>query len=251
MNTIVLDVQQVSYRFDSRPVLDHISLRLHQGEMLGLVGPNGSGKTVLLKIILGLLPKQTGDIKWFNQSLGQFNDWSRLGYVSQKANSFNSGFPATVEEVVTMGLTGKLGLFRRPGKKQKELVAEAIETVDLTPYADRNIGQLSGGQQQRVFIARALVSDPEVLILDEPTVGVDAKSEARFYELLETLNKEKKISMILVSHDLGAISTRMDSIACLNQHLHFHGKAEEFERMRSEILLRSYGHDVHILHHGH
>jgi zinc transport system ATP-binding protein len=251
MNNVVLDVQQLSYRFDSRPVLDNISFQLHKGEMLGLVGPNGSGKTVLLKVLLGLLPLQTGKVKWFDQPLDQFKNWSRIGFVSQKANSFNSGFPATVHEVVMMGLTGKLGLFRRPGKPGRERVRQILETVELSKFAEQNIGQLSGGQQQRVFIARALVSDPEILILDEPTVGIDANSEARFYELLQALNEEKEISMILVSHDLGAVSTKMDSVACLNQRLHFHGQAEEFERMRSEILLRSYGHDVHVIHHGH
>lgn len=251
MSHVVLDVQNISYRFESRPVLENISFQLFHGEMLGLVGPNGSGKTVLLKVLLGLLPLQEGKIQWLGKSLNQFNDWSRLGYVSQKANSFNSGFPATVQEVIMMGLSGKIGLFRRPGSYERDLVQQAMETVGLKDFAKRNIGQLSGGQQQRVFIARAIVSDPEVLILDEPTVGVDAKSEAQFYELLQKLNMEKKLSIILVSHDLGAISTKMDTIACLNQHLHFHGNAEEFERQREEIMLRSYGHDVHVIHHGH
>jgi zinc transport system ATP-binding protein len=251
MTHIVLDVQKVSYRFDSRPALENISFQLYQGEMMGIVGPNGSGKTVLLKVLLGLLPLQEGKIQWFGQQLDQFKNWSRLGYVSQKANSFNTGFPATVQEVVMMGLTGKMGLFRRPGKLERQRVEEAIEIVNLTEFTHRNIGQLSGGQQQRVFIARSLVSEPEVLILDEPTVGIDAKSEARFYDLLQTLNQEKNISIILVSHDLGAVSTKMDTIACLNQHLHFHGAAEEFERNRQEILLRSYGHDVHVLQHNH
>jgi zinc transport system ATP-binding protein len=251
MSHVVLDVQNVSYRFESRPVLENISFQLLQGEMLGLVGPNGSGKTVLLKVLLGLLPLQAGKVHWLGKPLDQFSDWSRLGYVSQKANSFNSGFPATVQEVVMMGLSGKMGLFRRPGAFERDLVQQAIDTVGLKDFAERNIGQLSGGQQQRVFIARAIVSDPDVLILDEPTVGVDAKSEAQFYELLKNLNNEKKLSIILVSHDLGAISTKMDTIACLNQHLHFHGNAEEFERKRSEIMLRSYGHDVQVIHHGH
>ncbi|WP_276916041.1 metal ABC transporter ATP-binding protein [Aneurinibacillus aneurinilyticus] len=251
MNDIILDVQHVSYRYGNKHVLEDVSLQLHQGEMLGLVGPNGSGKSTLLKIILGALPMQKGNVFWFGKPLNKFGDWPRIGYVSQKANSFNTGFPATVFEVVMMGLTSKIGLFRRPGKREKERVREAIAIVGMGEFENRNIGRLSGGQQQRVFIARALVSDPDVLILDEPTVGVDAQSEAQFYELLKQLNEERRISIVLVSHDLGAVSTKMHSIACLNRKLHFHGRAEEFERMRPEILLGSYGHDVHVLHHDH
>jgi zinc transport system ATP-binding protein len=251
VSDIILDVKHISYRYGSKPVLEDVSFQLHKGEMMGLVGPNGSGKSTLLKIILGAIPMQEGSVEWFGKPLRKFDQWSRIGYVSQKANSFNTGFPATVFEVVMMGLTGKMGLFRRPGKREKERVQEAIATVGMGEFGNRNIGRLSGGQQQRVFIARALVSDPDVLILDEPTVGVDAHSEAQFYELLRKLNEERHISMILVSHDMGAVSTKMHSIACLNHRLHFHGGAEEFERMRPEILLRSYGHDVHVLHHDH
>lgn len=251
MSDVVLNISDVSFRFETRPILNNISFQLHRGEMMGLVGPNGSGKSVLLKVLLGLLPLQSGKVEWFGRPLQDFHDWSKLGFVSQKANSFNSGFPATVEEVVLMGRTGKLGLFRRPSTQDRQLVETALEKVGLENFRHRNIGQLSGGQQQRVFIARALVSDPEILILDEPTVGIDAESEAKFYHLLDSLNKEKNISIILVSHDLGAISTKMDTIACLNGSLHFHGEAEEFERRKTEILSHSYGHDVHILSHHH
>ncbi len=251
MSEIVLNVDDVSFRYGNQQVLDHVTFQLRRGEMLGLVGPNGSGKSTLLKNILGLLPNQEGSISWFGVPLHRLKNRWRIGYVSQKANSFNSGFPATVQEVVLMGLTGKLGLFRRPGKAEKEKVHEAIARVGLSGLEQRNIGKLSGGQQQRVFIARALVSEPEVLILDEPTVGVDARSENEFYDLLLSLNVEKNISLILVSHDMGVVSKKMQSIACLNHKLHFHGKAEEFERRRPEILLRSYGHDVHILQHSH
>lgn len=251
MNDIVLAVKDISFRYGSQIVLDNVSFQLRKGEMLGLVGPNGSGKSTLLKVILGLVPGQNGTVSWFGEPLQKMKDRWKIGYVSQKANSFNSGFPATVQEVILMGLTGKIGLFHRPGKVEKEKVSEAIARVGLTGLENRNIGRLSGGQQQRVFIARALVSDPEVLILDEPTVGVDARSEEEFYQLLQSLNEEKNISLILVTHDMGVVSKKMQSIACLNHQLHFHGNAEEFERRRPEILLRSYGHDVHVLHHGH
>lgn len=251
MSSLLLDVNQLSYRYDRRKVLDNVSLRLHEGEMLGLVGPNGSGKSTLLKVMLGLLPLQEGEVRWYGTELAKFKDWFKIGYVSQKANSFNSGFPATVFEVVSMGITGKLGLFKRLGRKEREQIEAAIEMVDLAGYIKQNIGELSGGQQQRVFIARALVSNPKVLILDEPTVGVDAKSEAQFYQLLKRLNREHRLSILLVSHDLGVVSKEMDTIACLNQKIHFHGGTREFEEHRDEILLRSYGHDVQVLHHVH
>lgn len=239
MNTVILSVEGVSYRYDNRVALEDIQLQLHRGEMLGLVGQNGSGKSTLLKVILGILPLQIGAVRWFGTELFRFQQWSKIGYVSQKANSYNSGFPATVEEVVGMGLTGKLGLFRRVGKKEKRIIHEAIGTVGLGDYIHQNIGELSGGQQQRAFIARAIVSNPEVLILDEPTVGVDAQNESFFYDLLQHLNQERNLSIILVSHDLSMVSKRMDTVACLNQRLYYHGNAKQFEQ------------ELQVLHHHH
>jgi zinc transport system ATP-binding protein len=251
MNPILLDARNIHFFFEDRQVLEDVSFQLHRGEMLGLVGPNGSGKTVLLKLLLNLLPLQHGSVQWFGHDLKHFENWPKLGYVSQKSNSFNSGFPATVREVVLMGLTAKLGWFRRPGRLEDEKVLRALSDVGMADFADRNIGQLSGGQQQRVFIARALVSDPEVLILDEPTVGIDADNEAKFYQLLQNLNQDRNLSIILVSHDLGAVSTVMDTIACLNKKLHYHGSAKDFEHHRDQVMERTYGHEVHVLHHNH
>lgn len=251
MTDLLLNVNNVSFRYEQRIVLDEVSLQLRRGEMLGLVGPNGSGKSTLLKVMLGLLPLQAGQVEWFGTPLAMFRQWSRIGYVSQKSNSFNTGFPATVEEVVAMGLTGKLGLFRSIGKAERQLIRTAIDTVGLDTYYKQNIGALSGGQQQRVFIARALVSDPEVLILDEPTVGVDSQNELFFYDLLQTLNADRGLSIVLVSHDMGVVSKRMHSIACLNQRLFFHGNAAQFEHDREHILQQAYGKEMHILHHDH
>ncbi|CAM3444006.1 metal ABC transporter ATP-binding protein [Hydrogenibacillus schlegelii] len=247
----VLEAENITFRYEAEPVLNHVSLTLHRGELLGLVGPNGSGKSTLLKIILGLLPLQEGSVRWFGTPIERFRDWGRIGYVSQKAASFNTGFPATVEEVVRMGLTARLGLFRRPGRREAEKVLEALDFVGMADVRHRHIGALSGGQQQRVFIARALVGDPDVLILDEPTVGVDARSEERFYALLEKLHRERDLSIILVSHDLGVVSEKMDTIACLNHELFYHGSAAGFRAEREAIVGRTYGHGMAILSHGH
>ncbi|MBT9252272.1 MAG: metal ABC transporter ATP-binding protein, partial [Brockia lithotrophica] len=237
----VLELRGITFAYDRLPVLEDVSLTLHRGELLGLVGPNGSGKSTLVRIALGLLRPDAGSVVWFGTPLEKFRAWSRVGYVSQKAASFNLGFPASVAEVVTMGLTGKLGLFRFPGRREREKVREALETVGMSAFADRPVGRLSGGQQQRVFIARALVSDPEVLILDEPTVGVDARSEAEFYALLEKLNGERKLSILLVSHDLGAVSERMHTVVVLNRRVFFAGSAADFRARWESVLREAYG----------
>lgn len=248
----VIELNHVSYRYDSTSlVLEDIHLTMFQGDFLGLVGPNGSGKSTLIKIILGLLKPQHGEIKLLGNPIQSFRDWSRISYVSQKANSFNTGFPATVFEVVSTGLFGKMGLFKWIGRKEKELIQHAIEMVGLGDVAKRNIGRLSGGQQQRAFIARALVSHPELLILDEPTVGVDAESERRFFELIEKLRMELGITILLVSHDIGAITKKVSHVACLNKKLYFHGDSRDFVHQQEQILTAAYGHEVRILRHAH
>ncbi|UTR09384.1 metal ABC transporter ATP-binding protein [Evansella sp. LMS18] len=247
----VLEIENLSYSYGRRNAIENINLKIREGSFLGLVGPNGSGKSTLIKSILGLLTPQKGTVKIFGKSLNKFRDWSRIGFVSQKANSFNSGFPATVYEVVSMGLYGKIGMFRFLTKKHKEKIIEAIEQVGMEDYVNQNIGQLSGGQQQRVFIARALVSEPSLLILDEPTVGVDARSVNNFYTMLKQLNEEKGITLILVTHDIGAMSEYVTDVACINKFLHFHGGAQEFEFQQEEMMSALYGHDVQVLTHNH
>ena len=154
----ILNVNNLSYKYTKDKVLEDVSLEVPKGAFLAIVGPNGSGKSTLLKLILGLLKTQTGTIELFGENIRQFKDWQKIGFVSQKANSFNSGFPATVFEVVQSGLTKKIGLFKFVSKADKQKVKKALESVDMLSYQNRNIGELSGGQQQRVFIARSLVS---------------------------------------------------------------------------------------------
>jgi zinc transport system ATP-binding protein len=249
-NEILIDIENLSFRYDEQYVLDDINLSIPRGAFLGLVGPNGSGKSTLLKIILGLLQPSVGDITLFGDKVGKFKQWHKIGYVSQKANSFNTGFPATVFEVVSTGLVSKTGLFKRIGSKDKEKIRESIQAVGMEEYLDRNIGELSGGQQQRVFIARALVSEPELLILDEPTVGVDARTVQGFYNMLESLNKDKNITLVLVTHDIGTITDKVSHVACLNRHLHFHGNTVEFSKQQDQ-LSQFYGHHIHVLTHDH
>ncbi|WP_022793636.1 metal ABC transporter ATP-binding protein [Marinococcus halotolerans] len=244
----LLEVNHLSFRYESELVLDDINMNINQGDFVGLVGPNGSGKSTLVRVLLGLHKHYQGEVRWFGTPVRQFHQWPKIGYVSQKANRFNAGFPVTVYEVVAMGLYGKKGLLRFLNRKDKQRIHEALEQVDMLGYKKKNMGRLSGGQQQRVFIARALVSDPEVLILDEPTVGVDAASAQAFYERLSHWNREKGITLILVTHDVGAMTKYVTKVACLNQQLHFHGTTREFEE---SDLAGAYGHDVHIIHHEH
>lgn len=250
-NEYIVQVQDLYYRYEKENVLENINLNIEKGSFLAIVGPNGSGKSTLLKLMLGLMKPQQGSIKLFGQESHKFREQHKIGFVSQKANSFNTGFPATVFEVVASGLTKKLGLFTFLKKNDHVKIRQAIESVGMADYIDRNIGELSGGQQQRVFIARALVSNPELLILDEPTVGVDAKNVNSFYEMLETLNKKDGITLLLVTHDIGTISDKVTNVACLNKNMHFHGSTEEFEQLKVNEVSEIYGHDIHVLTHDH
>ncbi|MGD6795813.1 metal ABC transporter ATP-binding protein [Metabacillus indicus] len=251
MNQPIIDVQSLTFTYERTAVLEDIHFTVREGDFLGLVGPNGSGKTTLLKCMLGLLKPDHGTIKLFGQDIRKFKDWHRIGFVSQKASSFNTGFPASVYEVVASGLTSKLGLFKKLNHAHHQKVKEAIGAVGLDELSNRNIGELSGGQQQRTFIARALVSDPDLLILDEPTVGVDAQTVQSFYEMLQRLNKGMGITLILVTHDVGTITDKVTHVACLNKHMHFHGDTQEFESLKSSDMSDYYGHSVHVLTHDH
>lgn len=244
-----IEIDNVTFSYSTKTVLENIALHVKEGAFLGLVGPNGSGKSTLIKIILGLLTPQSGEVRLFGQPVSKYKEWDKIGFVSQKANSFNSGFPATVFEVVSMGLFAQVGLFRFLSKDHKAKVHEAIASVGMTDYTRQNIGELSGGQQQRVFIARALVSKPKLLILDEPTVGVDAKSVQNFYDMLLSLNIKNNITLILVTHDIGAMTEYVTDVACLNKNLHFHGNTKEFEQ--NHDLSTFYGHNVQLLKHNH
>ncbi|AEV20089.1 MULTISPECIES: metal ABC transporter ATP-binding protein [Geobacillus] len=249
-NGLVVQIEDVSFRYENENVLEHVSLTVPKGAFLGLVGPNGSGKSTLLKCVLGLLKPNSGRIFLFGEPIESFREWHRIGFVSQKANSFNRSFPATVEEVAASGLAAKRGLFRPLTHEDRRAVEAALAAVGLSGLAKRNIAELSGGQQQRVFIARALASKPDLLILDEPTVGVDARHVHEFYELLGDLNR-RGLTLILVTHDIGTITDRVTDIACLNKRLYFHGKAEEFEHLGNEAISQFYGHPLHVLSHEH
>src|SRR5690625_4991228 len=193
MSEPVFEIKDVSYTYKDKlehtPALKNINLKIDEGDFVALVGPNGSGKTTLIKLILGALKPQQGEIYINGQNYQKYDAGQEIGYVSQKSNSFAKGFPASVSEVIMSGLTRQKGLFRRFKKEDRERLDEVLKLLDIEHLKDKNISSLSGGQTQRVFIARALINDPSILVLDEPTVGIDNKHVKEFYEVLLELKK--------------------------------------------------------------
>ena len=232
----IIEIKNVSFGYNSNEeILKDITFDVHKGDYLGIVGSNGAGKTTLLKLILRLLPLSSGSVKIFGKDIKQFKDWSRIGYVPQKATNFDVNFPATVKEVVEMARFAKRGLFHRTTGEDKIMVEKSLRQVNMWGYKDRLIGDLSGGQQQRIFIARALAGEPEIIFLDEPTTGVDKKSQDDFYNILRELNKNLDLTLVLVTHDVERITKEAMHIACIDHTLVCHTSPEEFLK-ESELL---------------
>ena len=223
----LVSLEHVCFSYGGEQVLHEVNLEIHRGDFLGIIGPNGSGKTTLLRIMLGLAHSECGHVRLFGTDIREFKDWPRIGYVPQKAVAFESRFPASVSEVVLSGRVGLAGLGHRFGSPDRKAGLEALETAGMAEFRDRLIGRLSSGQQQRVFIARALASHPDLLVLDEPTVGVDPEAQEQFYSLLRRLNHEMGTTLVLVSHDVAVIAEEVTQLACLNRTLVFHGSPHD------------------------
>lgn len=232
----IIEVRDVSFSYGATEVLRGINLTIHRGDYLAIVGGNGSGKTTLLKMILGLIKPPAGTIKLFGQDIGDFKEWPKIGYVPQKATNFDANFPVTVLEVTLMGRYGRRGLFRWTTDADREKAMEALRHVEMEEYKDRLIGDLSGGQQQRVFIARALATEPEVVFLDEPTVGVEKNIKDEFYRLLRKLNQELRLTVVLVTHDIESMSHEAMHVACIDRTLFFHDSVEGFLRDSHTVI---------------
>jgi len=224
----IVEMSDISFSYGNDEVLRNISLDIHEGDYIGIVGPNGAGKTTLLKIMLGLLSPTKGHVKLFGIDLKKFKKWSDIGYVPQKATNFDVNFPATVGEVVLMGRYGKKGLFRHTNRGDEIAAQKALNEVGMKDYENRLIGDLSGGQQQRVFIARALAGEPKVIFLDEPTAGVDSKTQDEFYAIIKKLNQDLDLTLVLVSHDIEKITKEVMHVACIDRTLVYHETPEKF-----------------------
>ena len=202
----ILQVEDVSFNYPDKAIIKNLSFTVDKGDFVCIVGTNGTGKSTLLKLILNLLKPDKGQILIDGENSRNFKSFQKISYVSQKATDFNAGFPATVEVVVSTGLYPQYGFFKFGKKKQrKQLVLNALKTVGMEDYAKKMIGLLSGGQQQRVFIAKALVNNPQIIFLDEPTVGIDIKAVDSICCLLGELNKKYGITIIMVTHDISSI----------------------------------------------
>lgn len=197
----VVEFDHVTFAYENRTIIDQLQLTISQRDFVGVIGPNGAGKSTLLKMMVGLLKPTKGEIRLFGQSLPHFADWDRIGYVPQR-NAFNPLFPATVREVVLSGLYTQRKMYRRMTQADKLKAEEALGALSIDNLADRLIGRLSGGQQQRAFLARALINQPEILILDEPTVGIDAATQDDFFRMIRHMHQHHNITFIMVSHDL-------------------------------------------------
>ncbi|MGC8972205.1 MAG: metal ABC transporter ATP-binding protein [bacterium] len=218
MSEKILEIKNLYFRYRDEFVLEDVNFTLDKEEFLGIIGPNGSGKSTLLKLIVGLLKPTKGEVKVYTD---------RISYIPQKITSLYHFFPATVEEIVALGRLSD-GLLRRLTKSDYELINNALEVVNLKEFRNKRLSELSGGQQQRAHIARAIVSNPEILILDEPTTGIDVVNQAKFYELLGHLNKDMHITIIIVSHDISSIANEVTIMAYLDKRLHFIGNPKDF-----------------------
>ena len=236
----VVEIKNLTVRYDSVKALDDVSFLINQNDFLGIIGPNGAGKSTLFSCMLGLLQNYEGEIKFFGQDIKKSKKYLKeIGYVPQKP-IFEKNFPATVREVVRMGL---------PRNVPEKRVDEVLKQVWIHELANRRIGELSSGQQQRVFIAKALVSEPKILILDEPVTGIDASSTEIFYSILRDLNKNQNITIIWSSHDLDAVNKLANKVACLNKHYSFMEYLKNFSQTRnySNNILRHQCNNICII----
>jgi zinc transport system ATP-binding protein len=241
----VVSVTDLSYTYQfntnssGSSVLKDISFSINEGDLLGVIGPNGAGKTTLFSCMLGLLKNYKGEIKIFDQDIRK-NSFvlQNIGYIPQQ-KSIDQGFPATVQEIVSLGLIGRKSV-------SKDKLADALQMVDLSGQNQRRIGELSGGQQQRVLIAKALVHEPKLLILDEPTTSVDVETQNKFYSLIKNLNQKNNISIIWASHDLDAVNKIASKVMCLNRNMFFHGETSKF--FANDELIRMYSESSMQLH---
>ena len=233
----------VDFSIGERPILERIDLDIKPGEFIGLIGPNGAGKTTLLKLILGLISPTRGRVQFHCEQedchAGNDSPSCRpcIGYVPQHARIFEAGFPATVREVVEMGLYGQRGLLHGLSKADQAEVSRAIEQAGLSALSNRRISELSGGQQQRVFIARALVGRPHLLILDEPTTGVDAMGEADFFKLLTHLNRTHNIAIMLVLHEVEVLRGQAKRVIYLNRRILYDGPEKSLTLAHMQALM--------------
>ena len=241
---LALSVDDLTVAYHEKPVIWDIDLDVPEGALMAIVGPNGAGKSTLIKAVLSLIPRAAGTVAFYGKPYEQAR--ALVGYVPQRG-SVDWDFPTSVLDVVTMGLYGKLGWFRRPGRSERNLALGALEQVGLVDFAGRQISQLSGGQQQRTFLARALVQDAQIYFMDEPFAAVDAVTENAIVQILRQLNQRGK-TVLVVHHDLQTVAEYFDWVTLLNVEVIASGPTAETFTL--ENLRKTYGGRVSSLHGG-
>ncbi|NLE04667.1 MAG: metal ABC transporter ATP-binding protein [Crenarchaeota archaeon] len=248
-NSPILEVKNINVNRSSEIVIQDATFSVNKGDYVGIVGPNGGGKTTLILALLNFLPHTNGVIRFFGAEIDKFSAWEKVAYISQQATSFDKQFPLTVRELVSLGCIKKKTIGRRFKPEDWKAVEESIDFMGLTDVADKRIGQLSGGQKQRVFVAKALARHPEIIFLDEPVVGVDSTTLEKFYKKLGDLNTKKKTTIMMVTHDLTSVFCRMSKVLCVNKKIEV---AEITPDMDPDLLLkRAYGDHFHFVFHKH
>ncbi|MCL4378143.1 MAG: metal ABC transporter ATP-binding protein [Actinobacteria bacterium] len=246
----IISVSGIGFRYDTFDVLKDVSFDLETGDYIGVVGYNGSGKTTLIKVILGLLKPYTGSILIMGIPPEKFNLWDKIGYMPQNTSLLNPVFPARVEEVVSLGLLSKKRFPKIITDKDKRAIDEVLHRLNINELKNQLIGNLSGGQQQKVFLARALVTKPELLILDEPSNALDPATREQFFSILEELNKNYGTAIIFITHDIGQIGKYANKMLYIEHTVIFYGSFENF--CKSDEMSRQFGVNTqHIICHQH
>ena len=242
----IFDVKNLNFSVRGQKILSHISLEIFHGEYVAIIGPNGGGKTTLIRLLLGLDTPTEGSIKLYGKKIKNFKEWHKIGYVPQRASLVDENFPATVEDIVKMGRVSKRSIFRRESEEDRSAVQDAMIKMDVLNLKNKMVGTLSGGQRQRVMIARALASHPEILILDEPNTGVDMVSQKNFYALLAKLNREENITIVFITHDIGVIADDIGRLFTINQKATICNNPKE--ALSCEDMTALYGVEAHLIH---
>ncbi|MFW5998675.1 MAG: metal ABC transporter ATP-binding protein [Halanaerobiaceae bacterium] len=225
----IIKINEVSFSYKENKILEKVNLKIESGEFVAFIGPNGSGKTTLMELIVGNLSPDRGNIWLLGKNATKYNNWDRISYIPQKVKNFNKSFPATVKEIIAANLYQKMGFIKISNSSINDKIEKALKMVNMLKYKNRQIGKLSGGQQQRVFLARGLSTSPDIILLDEPMAGVDTEAQDDIYRLLNKLNKEMKITLVMISHDIHVISEYVNKIVCFsNKKLYPHNK-EDFD----------------------
>jgi len=241
-----VEIKNLRIAINNKEILRDIHLELEEGKFLGIVGPNGSGKTTLLRAIIGIIKPSSGYVKIFGNSPFEAIQNGVFGYLPQ-GQKIEINFPAMAIDVVLMGIYSRLGMLKWPSKQDIARAKEMLSIMDMAGLENEPFGNLSGGQQQRVSIARALINNPRILILDEPSTGIDVVGQEDFYHLLKGLQKKLNLTIIMVSHDIGAVTSYVDEIACLNKTLHYHGSP--LGALNDAVIKQLYGKHVDIMMH--